>query len=104
MSEPVMRALSDHLGKHAAHDAVYRAAMRGIDAGVDLRAVLLGDADIVAALGVSELDRRLDPRAAVGSAPAFVDRVVAAARAIRATEPHELPPLRTPSAATAAPA
>jgi adenylosuccinate lyase len=103
MSEPVMRELSDHIGKHAAHDAVYRAAMRGIDAGVDLRSVLLGDADIVAALGVSELDRRLDPRAAVGAAPAFVDRVVAAARAVRATEPQELPPLRTPAAATAAP-
>ena len=93
MSEPVMRSLATRVGKHTAHAAVYRAAMHGLDAGVDLRTALRNDDEIAGAVDQVDLDRCLDPRAALGSAPAFVDRVVAAARAMRAEEPDDLPPL-----------
>jgi adenylosuccinate lyase len=32
-----MRALADRAGKHLAHDSVYAAAMRGLNADQDLR-------------------------------------------------------------------
>jgi adenylosuccinate lyase len=77
LSEPVMRALADHIGKHAAHQVVYEATMAGLDRGVDLRAALLADPRITEHLSPDEITRRLDPRAALGAVPAFVDRVLA---------------------------
>lgn len=77
-SEPVMRALADRIGKHAAHLAVYEAAMAGIERGVGFEAALRAVPGIVDHLDPAELAARLDPRNALGSAPAFVDRVVAA--------------------------
>ena len=78
LSEPVMRALADHIGKHAAHTIVYEATLAGVDRGVDLRTALLADPRITEYLGPDELDRCLDVPAALGTAPVFVDRVVAA--------------------------
>lgn len=76
LSEPVLRALAEHLGKHHAQDVVYRAAMRGLDEGRDLRDALLAEQEVTAALSVEEIDRLLEPRRALGAAQAFVDRVV----------------------------
>jgi adenylosuccinate lyase len=78
LSEPVLRALSDRLGKHRAHTVLYEATMAGLDAGLDLRAALRADPRL-AAVPDAELDRLLDPVAALGAAPVFVDRVLAAA-------------------------
>jgi adenylosuccinate lyase len=74
LSEPVMRALADHLGKHTAHEVVYTAAMNGIDAGQDFRTALRADARIDA-ITDAELDDLLDVRASLGSCAAFADRV-----------------------------
>lgn len=76
MSEPVMRALADHVGKHTAHGIVYEAALAGREADVDLRSALRADARL-ADLDDAELDRLLDPRNALGSIPRFIDGVVA---------------------------
>jgi adenylosuccinate lyase len=73
LSEPMMRALSDRIGKHAAHEAMYETAMAALAEGVDL-----GDA--VAARGlltVDQIEAATDPRAALGAATTFVDRVLA---------------------------
>ena len=78
LSEPVMRALADRIGKHAAHTVVYEAALAGLDRGVDLQTALLADPRIASQLGPDEIARCLDVQAALGTAPAFVDRVVAA--------------------------
>jgi adenylosuccinate lyase len=74
-SEPVLRALSDKLGKHTAHEVVYAATMRGIEAGQDFRTALRNDSrlDII---DDSTLDALLEPAAALGACGAFVDRVV----------------------------
>ena len=74
LSEPVMRALAARLGKHSAHESVYSAAMRGIDAGQDFRTALRGDARLDA-IPDAELDELLDVRSSLGSCAAFVDRV-----------------------------
>jgi adenylosuccinate lyase len=74
LSEPVMRALADRLGKHTAHEAVYAAAMNGIEQGQDFRAALRADARLDA-IPDAELDELLQVRAALGSCAAFTDRV-----------------------------
>ena len=82
MSEPVMRALADRLGKHTAHEAVYAAAMNGLDAGQDFRAALRTDARLDA-ISDAELDELLDVRASLGSSAAFADRVCRACAGAR---------------------
>ncbi len=82
LSEPVMRALTDRLGKHTAHEVVYAAAMNGIDAGQDFRTALRADARIDA-ISDAELDDLLDVRASLGSCAAFADRVRAACAGAR---------------------
>jgi adenylosuccinate lyase len=76
MSEPVMRALADRVGKHTAHRIVYEAALAGREADVDLRSALRAD-DRLADLDDAELDRLLDPRNALGSIPRFIDSLLA---------------------------
>ncbi len=82
-SEPVMRLLADRMGKHVAHERVYAATMAGLERGVDLRTALI-DAGLVGPDGLTapELDAALDPARALGAATAFVDRVLAAPRAV----------------------
>jgi adenylosuccinate lyase len=78
LSEPVMRALADRIGKHSAHRVVHDATMVGLERGVDLRAALLADGRITKHLSPDEIQRCLDPGSSLGAAQAFVDRVVAA--------------------------
>ena len=75
-SERVMHALAAHVGKHAAHEAVYRAAMAGRERGVDLRTALLTDATVATYLSAEEIDRCLDPTAALGATGQLINRVV----------------------------
>lgn len=75
LSEPVMRALADRIGKHAAHEVVYRAAMLGIERGEDFRTALRADPRLDI-LGDSELDGLLDVRGSLGASGEFVDRVL----------------------------
>jgi adenylosuccinate lyase len=74
LSEPVMRALADRLGKHTAHDAVYAAAMTGLDLGQDFRTALRGEPRLDP-ISDGELDGLLEVQASLGSCAAFVDRV-----------------------------
>ena len=76
-SEPVMRALTDRLGKHTAHEVVYAASLRGRAAGRPRREALADDPVIAAANTAAELDELLDPVTAARPAIALVDRVLA---------------------------
>jgi adenylosuccinate lyase len=80
LSEPVMRLLADRIGKHQAHEAVYRATMAGLEAGADLSKALLADSTVAAHLGPDEIAAALDPKLALGAATAFVDRVLGETR------------------------
>ena len=81
MSERVMFALADRVGKQSAHELVYEVAMRGIAQGITFEAALMADAQVKKALGIAELRALLDPTTYVGHAPAIVDRVLAETRA-----------------------
>jgi adenylosuccinate lyase len=81
LSERVMFALSDKVGKQTAHELVYEASMRGIESGVSFEQALMQDRRVAAALGPDELRRALDPTTYVGLAPQIVDRVLADAKA-----------------------
>ena len=78
LSEPVLRALAERIGKHSAQQAVYEAALDGRDRDLDLAAALRAHPRIAAELTDEEITACLDPAAALGAAPAFVDRVVGA--------------------------
>lgn len=78
MSEPVMRLLADRIGKHSAHEVVFRAAMEGVAKGMSLREALLSDPTVGEHLDPADLDGVLDPESALGAARAFVDRVLGA--------------------------
>jgi 3-carboxy-cis,cis-muconate cycloisomerase len=78
LSEPVMLALGRSIGRNAAHDVAYEAAMAAFEGKGSFRDRLLA-ARVAAALGPAELDLLLDPRRYTGLAGSFVDRVVAAA-------------------------
>jgi adenylosuccinate lyase len=81
MSERVMFALADKVGKQSAHELVYEVAMRGIDRGTTFEQALTADTQVQGALGGAELRALLDPTTYVGLAPEIVDRVLAETRA-----------------------
>lgn len=77
---PVMRALADRIGKHAAHEVVYEASMTGIDNGSTLLEALEADPRVGAHFDRDALESLLAIPALTGSAAAFVDRVIANSR------------------------
>lgn len=79
LSEPVMRLLSQRVGKHTAHRLVYQATMAGLQTRRDFQAALTADPHITAHLSGAEIADCLDPADALGAACAFVDRVIASA-------------------------
>jgi adenylosuccinate lyase len=81
MSERVMFALADKVGKQSAHELVYEVAMRGIDQGTTFEQALMADTQVQGALGAQELRALLDPTTYVGLAPEIVDRVLAETKA-----------------------
>jgi adenylosuccinate lyase len=81
MSERVMFALADKVGKQSAHELVYEVAMRGIAKGLSFEQALMGDAQVKDALTPDELRALLDPTTYVGLAPAIVERMLAETRA-----------------------
>lgn len=81
LSERVMFALSDRVGKQTAHELVYEASMHGLEHGVSFEQALMQDQRASAALTPQELRKLLDPTTYVGLAPQIVDQVLAQTRA-----------------------
>jgi adenylosuccinate lyase len=78
LSERVMQALSEHVGKQSAHLIVYDASMAGVEQGLSLREALAASPDVTKHLSPAELDALCDPTAAVDQAPDVVDEILAA--------------------------
>ena len=74
-AEPVMRALTDRVGKHTAHQIVYEAAMAGAESGISFAEALSADERVSAHLDRAGIEELFDPERALGAAPEFVDRV-----------------------------
>jgi adenylosuccinate lyase len=80
LSERVMFALAEPLGKQTAHEAVYDASMRGIAEGITFEQALMESPRVQDAIGTQALKALLDPTTYVGFAPEIVARVLAEAR------------------------
>ncbi len=78
MSESVKMRLAKKIGQGPAHAAVGRAVRAAVSSGKPLADALLADREISAALSARDINASLRPEAYLGSATAFVDRVLAA--------------------------
>jgi adenylosuccinate lyase len=81
LSEAAMMHIATVLGKTAAHDVAYKAAMEAWESGRPLRDILM-ESDEVKGSGV-DLDRLAEllvPESYLGSCQVLVDRVVTGAR------------------------
>jgi adenylosuccinate lyase len=79
LSERVMFALSDKVGKQTAHELVYEASMHGLEQGTSFEQALMQNEQVRKALSADELRAVLDPTTYVGRAPEIVDEVLASA-------------------------
>ncbi len=77
LSEAVMFALGEKVGRQTAHDVVYECAMHAFNHREPFREVLLRDAIVAAHLDAADIDRLLDPSHYTGLAGQMVDRVLA---------------------------
>jgi len=76
LSEAVMFALGEKIGRQTAHDVVYEAAMRAVEQGELFGDVLLADARVAVHLTRDDVERLLDPTRYTGLAGQMVDLVV----------------------------
>jgi adenylosuccinate lyase len=81
LSERVMFALSEKVGKQTAHELIYEISMHGLERGITFEEALLQDQRVGSALTRAELRTVLDPTTYVGLAPQIVDDVLAQTRA-----------------------
>jgi len=81
LSERVMFAISEKVGKATAHDLVYEASMRGLEGGMTFEKALFENPRVRAALTDDELKKVLDPTTYIGLAPQIVERVLAQQKA-----------------------
>jgi adenylosuccinate lyase len=77
LSERVMFALSDKIGKQTAHEVVYEASMHGIEHGVTFERALMENDRVREAMNPDELRAALDPTTYIGHAERIVERVIA---------------------------
>jgi 3-carboxy-cis,cis-muconate cycloisomerase len=75
LSEAVMLALGEYVGRQVGHDIVYEAAMMAFETQRPLRDLLLEDARVTEHLSPDQIDALLRPEAYTGLAGIFVDRV-----------------------------
>ncbi len=76
LSERVMLALGEKIGKQTAHEVIYEIAMTATESGLPFREALIADDRVAAHLSPDEIDSLLDPASYVGEAPALVEAVV----------------------------
>lgn len=76
MSERVMFALSEKLGKQTAHELVYEAAMHGMEKGITFEKALTENPAICEAIDAATIRELLDPATYVGLAPGIVEDVL----------------------------
>ena len=86
LSEAVMLALGERVGKQSAHSLVYQTAMKAHETGRSLKEAILDNPAIRQHLSVEEIETLFDYRRHTGLCAEFVDRVVAMTRKDRAAE------------------
>jgi 3-carboxy-cis,cis-muconate cycloisomerase len=82
MAEAVAARLTPALGPGEAHDLVRRCVRDAEVRGVPLRALLIAEPSVAAALSEAELDTALDPRAHLGATGELIDSALRAHREV----------------------
>ena len=82
MSERVMLALGERVGRQRAHDIVYEHAQQSAIDGTSFRELLVGDAEVGEHLSAAELDDLLDPAAYTGACAAMAREQAARGREV----------------------
>jgi 3-carboxy-cis,cis-muconate cycloisomerase len=77
LAEAVMMGLAPHLGREAAHHVVKHACDAALGSGGSLADALLQESAVTDKLDRAAIDRMTDPANYLGSAGAFIDRVLA---------------------------
>jgi len=77
LSEAVMLALAERIGKQSAHALVYETAMNAHTAGHGLKEAILNNPQICAHLSSEEIETLFDYRQHTGQCAAMVDQVLA---------------------------
>ena len=90
LSEAVMLALAEQIGKQSAHQIVYELSMRGVEQGLTFKQALLADERVTARMSEREIDALLDYRAHIGQIPEMIERVVQNADDARFADPDML--------------
>jgi 3-carboxy-cis,cis-muconate cycloisomerase len=80
VAEAVMMGLAPHLGRGEAHHVVKHACDIALQEDVSLADALARDATVSSRLDRAAIERLTDPASYLGSAQAFIDRVLEAAR------------------------
>lgn len=76
VSERIMMALAEEIGRQSAHDVVAENAWEALDSGRSFGSVLREDDRVTDALSESELEELLDASTYTGMSGTFVDRVL----------------------------
>ncbi len=76
VAEAVMMGLAPVLGREAAHHAVHHACDVALARGIPLAEALMAEAEVRGRLSAEEVARLTDPSGYLGSAEAFIDRVL----------------------------
>ena len=82
MSERIMLALGERVGRQRAHDIVYEHAQDAAVQAVSFRELLLADAEVRQHLSEAELDDLLNPASYTGACAAIAQQQAARARAV----------------------
>ena len=83
VAEAVMMGLAPHLGREAAHHAVKHGCDRALAEGISLADALMAEPEVTARLDRAAIDALTDPAAYLGSADAFISRVLEHAGNVR---------------------
>lgn len=86
LSEAVMLALAQQIGKQTAHEIVYEVSMHGVERGLTFKEALLDDERVRERLSEPQLDALLDYRAHTGMISPMIDRVLRMAEQARTLE------------------
>ncbi len=77
LSERIMFALADQLGKQTAHHLVYELSMKAIEENRPFKELLNQDEQVQSILNAEQIEELLNPETYLGSAPEKVDQVLA---------------------------
>ena len=87
MSERIMLALGEHVGRQRAHDIVYEHAQESAVSGTNFRDLLAADQEVRVHLSEADLDNLLNPATYTGACAAIARQQATRARSLATTLP-----------------